>query len=649
MSFKSIAEFLDPANGHRPTTAERKLIEATKAGEPCRLWQGKKPSRPTGPADATTIRATLLRLLILGGTKDCGLHERGVYLIGGWIEGELNLAFCIGKGQTVIDYCQFTDLPILAQVSLPQLSLEHSAFPGLFAQGAQIGGSLSLDSVRATRTVDVSAAKIGGQLICSNATFDGGVDTEGTALAALSAQGVDVGQDLFLPYVIARGTVAVNGAKIRGQFACVGTSFDGGKDRTGTALAALNAQGVEVGDCLLLRSATAKGRVILIGARIGRQLACEDAILEGGKDSDGEPFAALNAQGAEVTQDLFLHSVIANGQVVLSAAKIGGQLTFMGSAFDGGIREDSTLRHALSAQGVRVTEGLMFRELVKIHGLVDLTAAHVGDLVDDEKSWPSTPNDLILDGFTYDRIAGDGPTTFDARRRWLATGSHWQGEFRPQPYTQLARTLRQMGHSGEARKVLMERERLLAEHRLAADRKDYRAAYDGGAMIKGDAGRIWLRMNAARLWSWLTGKVAGYGYAPQYALYWSLACISVSFLAYFLFWRFGAMVPTDAMILTSAEWKAAFYANPLAPALVWAAGSGPATSHYETFYSASYALDVFLPIVDLGQQSTWGQTTVTWTGWFARLFTWGLQAAGYVITTLGLAAATGIIQRNQPD
>lgn len=241
------------------------------------------------------------------------------------------------------------------------------------------------------------------------------------------------------------------------------------------------------------------------------------------------------------------------------------------------------------------------------------------------------------------------PTTFAARRDWLAAGSQWHGEFFPQPYTQLARVLRQMGHAGEARKVLIERERLLADHRLAADRKDLNAACDGGVMTKVDTGKIWLRMTGARLWSSLTGKVAGYGYAPQYALYWSLACIGGAFVAYCLFWQFGAMVPSDAVILTSAEWKAAYDANPLAPALVWAAGSGPATSHYETFYSALYALDVFLPIVDLGQQSTWGQTTATCTGLAARLFTWALQTAGYAITTLGIAAVTGVIQRNQPD
>ena len=109
------------------------------------------------------------------------------------------------------------------------------------------------------------------------------------------------------------------------------------------------------------------------------------------------------------------------------------------------------------------------------------------------------------------------------------------------------------------------------------------------------------------------------------------------------------MVPTDAVILTSWEWLMAYISSSDTPALIWAESSGPATSHYETFYSLPYALDVFLPIVDLGQQSTWGQTTVTTMGKVARVYTWGLQIAGYVITSLGLAAATGIIQRNQPD
>lgn len=593
MSFRSLAEFEDPKNA--PTTAEKALIAAARAGKPCRLWTGEKPHRPAAPSDATRIRASLLRLLILGGSPACGLHESGVWLEGAWIDGPLDLAFCTARGATVLRYCYFTDQPNLTQTTLPLLSLNHSALPGLFAQGSQIAGDLSLRSVTATGSVNVDGAKIGGQLDCIDATLKGGQGEGGVAQKALNAQGVEVGESLFLRSITATGTVDVNGARIGGQLSCTDATLNGGRDKGGAALVALNAQGLEVGQDFFLTSTTAMGSVDVNGARIGGQFDCEGATLNGGQDK-------------------------------------------------GGVAHD-----ALIAQRLTVTQGFFFRNVAKVQGRIDLTAAHVGDLIDDADSWPDVPNSLTLDGFTYDRIGRGRSTTFSDRRNWLHTGSHGSGDFFPQPYTQLARTLRQMGHAGEARRVLMERERLLAAHRLAADRAEYQRALNGGPMERGDAGWIWLRMRGAQAWSALTRRVAGYGYAPQYALYWSLACIILSCVAYMAFWRLGAMVPSDAVILTSAEWLAAYQANPTAPALVWAAGSGPATSHYETFYSALYALDVFLPIVHLGQQSTWGQTTVTWAGWGARLYTWLLQAAGYVVTTLGLAAATGIIQRNQPD
>ncbi len=473
MTFKSIAEFLDPQNGHHPTTAERKLITATQAGETCYLTDKANPTRPTANTDATSIRPPLLRLLILGGTKDCGLHERGVQLVGGWIEDPLDLAFCTGKGATVLDFCHFEFEPNLTQTTLQQLSLDNSTFPGLMAQGAQISGGLFLQFVIATGTVKVGGAEIGGQLDCEGAKFDGGIDKKGAQQRALNAQGVEVGQDIFL------------------------------------------------------RSVTATGTVDLGGIKIGGQLVCEEAKFDGGKDKKGAQQRALNAQGAEVGEDLLLSTVIATGTVAVNGAKIGGVLTCEGAEFDG------NGERALHAQRMRVTQGFFFRKVKKVKGLVDLNGAHVGDLVDDVKSWPTGKDSLILDGFTYDRIAGTSPTTFAARRDWLETGSHWEGDFRPQPFTQLARVLRQMGHAGEARKVLIEHERLLAAHRLESDRKDFRDAVDGGEMTKGDSGKIWLRMRSAQLWSWLTGKVAGYGYAPQNALYLSLACIGgFSFFAY---------------------------------------------------------------------------------------------------------------------
>jgi hypothetical protein len=587
MRFKSIAEFLALTGEDAPTTAERKLIEATQAGRDCYLCDRKNLARPTEATDKTRIRASLLRLLIIGGTPACNLYERGVTLLGGWIDGTLDLGFCTASGQTVLCHCLFPDKPRMEEAQFAQLILENSAFPkGLFAQGARVKGSVYLRGIIAADTIDVNTAKVGGQLVFDGASLAGGKGTNGAQQMALNAQGVEAGQDLFLGSLTATGTVAVPGAKIGGQLACNGAIIYGGKDATGEQLPALNAHGVETGRDLILSGLAAKGSVMLVGAKIGGQLACEYSFFDG----SGGP--------------------------------------------------------ALEAQRLSVMEGMVFRKVKKTAGWIDLTSAHVGDLVDDISSWPTDFEMLSLGGFTYDRLSGTAPTTFAARSDWLAVGSRSRGEFLPQPYTHFARVLRQMGHAGEARKVLVKRESLLSAHLHAADRAAYQRALNGDPTEKGDAGWIWLRMTGAWFWSELTRRVAGHGYAPQYALYWSLACVALSFFAYFFFWRLGAMVPANAVLLASPDWAAAVASNPKAPSHAW---QGPAATHYETFYSLTYALDVFLPIVDLGQQSTWGQTTATWWGWSARLYTWALQISGWVVTTLGVAAVTGVIQRNQPD
>ena len=163
MSFKSVAEFLALTGPDAPSTAERQLIEATQAGRDCWICDHKSPSRPSAATDTTSIRASLLRLLITGGSKGCGLHERGVTLFGGWIDRPLDLAYCKARGQTALRYCHFPDEPNLEGARFELLNFRDSAFQnGLYAQGTQVRGSLFLSRITATGTVVVTGAKIAG-------------------------------------------------------------------------------------------------------------------------------------------------------------------------------------------------------------------------------------------------------------------------------------------------------------------------------------------------------------------------------------------------------------------------------------------------------------------------------------------------------
>jgi hypothetical protein len=586
--FRNVAEFEALTGKDKPTTAERKLIEATRAGEPCVLCDPANPSRPEKASDKTRIRAPLLRLLILGGTPDCKLHETGVTLFGGWIEGALDLAYCTARGQTLLNFCCFTDRPSFYNAHLRQLDLDDSAFPGLTAQGARIEADLFLRRIAAKGAVDVNGAVIDGQLACEGARL------HGTGGMALDAQGVKVGAGLFLSNLTAKGTVDVNSAEIGGQLDCEGARLHGAGGK------ALNAQGVKVGASLFLRKLTAKGTVVVSGAEIGGQLACVSA-------------------------------------------------RFLGA---GGM--------ALNAHRLRVERAFFLRNLaIPPTGRLDLSGAHVGDLVDDAASWPLAPDDLVLDGFTYDRIDGGNNTSFAARRRWLEAGSTTKGEFRPQPYTQLAKVLRQMGHAGEARKVLIART-------LRQGQANRAARWNG---VKGPLGTLWagirnvghLCLDRLSLW------VAGYGQDAARSLWWLvglwLAATSLAQLA----WEEGSFAPNSAIILVSPGWELATAKDCFPrdtapadctpnPARLWSdtftAQEGDPTmgADWDSFNRYAYAADLVVPFLDLGQTAAWAPSKDRggwgWILWWAR---WVLATLGWVVTGLGVAAVTGVMQRNQPE
>jgi hypothetical protein len=62
-------------------------------------------------------------------------------------------------------------------------------------------------------------------------------------------------------------------------------------------------------------------------------------------------------------------------------------------------------------------------------------------------------------------------------------------------------------------------------------------------------------------------------------------------------------------------------------------------SQLPTFHPLIYALDLLLPIVNLGQEVAWVPH-----GWAER-WAWGLIVAGWLLTTVVLAGLTGILKR----
>ncbi|MCB1391453.1 MAG: hypothetical protein KDK12_20285 [Rhodobacteraceae bacterium] len=546
-------------------------------------------SRPEAVSPDRHIRAPLIRLIAIGGSRGCGLPGTGLWLEGAWITEALDLRHATAKGEIVLHFCTLVDEPRFDYTTLTVLSLDDSAFPGLFAQGAEVKDTLFFRRVKATGTVNVNGARIGGHLTCEGATLDGAGDK------ALTAQGLDLGQSLFLRGVTATGTVDVNSARIGGQLACEGATLDGA----------------------------------------------------GGK--------ALNAQGLDLGQDMFLDDVTATGTVDVNGARIGGQLSCEGATLNG------AGKRALNGQRMRVGHGFFFRAVKGVTGDVYLPSASVGDLVDDAQAWAGIKGQVQLDGFTYERISAAAPTDAKTRLDWLAKCANYRGTTYPQPYTQLAKVLAAMGHGRAARLVLHKRgqvmamqERAEALEQLARLRKD--AGQDAedrpqservvAQRARASIGRLRIRMAGTRAWTLFLDRLIGYGYRPEFAAGWALGTLALATLVYGFAYANGGMAPNSAVVMISASWAEAMAQSPGAPALTWVAM--PEGQHYETFAALPYALDVVLPIVDLGQQSAWAPTTQTILGTIAWAAIWFFTLFGWMLSALLVAALTGLIQKNQP-
>jgi hypothetical protein len=245
---------------------------------------------------------------------------------------------------------------------------------------------------------------------------------------------------------------------------------------------------------------------------------------------------------------------------------------------------DATLAHpngfALHIGAGRVNDlWLVFAE--PPNGQVRLSGLHTETIFDHPDTWPGQLN---LSACTYQQLyarkfidaSKPMPTVpVDVYQR-LAWLRRDPDGYLPQPYEQLAAVYRRTGHESEARRVLLEKQR----------RRRDTLPWSG------------------RLAGYLLDGLVGYGYRNWLANVWLST-----------FWLLGALV---------------FTLEPPAPRSPAAAsGSNPGL----------YALDLILPIINLGQEDNWRPTGAT--QYAAAL----LILAGWVLTTAVIAGLTRLLNR----
>ena len=301
-----------------------------------------------------------------------------------------------------------------------------------------------------------------------------------------------------------------------------------------------------------------------LGAEIGGNLDCKNGKF---RNKDGE---ALAADGVKVKGAVFLSDGFeAEGEVRIVGAEIGGDLVCERGKFrnkDGEaltadrvtVKRSVYLRDGFEAEGVvsfvaaRVRRYFIWRKIVNTKDVeLDLRSARIGTLWDDEDSWPEKGK-LFLHGLEYDGLDDEAPLDAKSRIDWL--GRQWGDKYRPQPYNQLAKVLKNEGHEQDAKRILIEKEKLRAKH------------------------LSWI----SRPFHFLHGLLIGYGYRPWRAASFGLVIVLIGWVVFCYGGRNGVMVSTET---TATQQKS--------------------QEECRSFSSFIYSVDTFVPLVDLRQAKYW--------------------------------------------
>ncbi len=267
-------------------------------------------------------------------------------------------------------------------------------------------------------------------------------------------------------------------------------------------------------------------------------------------------------------------------------------------------------------------------------------------LLDEVNSWPVTTVNtasetlschIRLDGFSYGRFADWSSLGAAERKAWLKRQrpKDLGKDFRPQPFEHLIKIYREMGHDRDAREIAIFKE----ETRLR---------------------RPWLFRGKNYSWFWnplnwmrfvFLEKGVGYGYRSHRPIIAALIVWLTASCFFDLAAKNGVMAPTNPVVFLNPELEKC-RDN-------WSACQLPKMREEHTsFQPTIYALDLLLPIVELGQNSAWTPMVKQWSmqlplvgdifipKWIAISAVWFEIIFGWAVSLILIAVVGGAVRRD---
>ena len=559
------------------------ILHAAQAGVPVGL--------SALPEDDRVVSARFLRDLFTG--RLCNLDGGSGFLImGANVPDVLDLEYRQVDVPLLLKSCQFTELR-LKGLSAPVVGLIDSSVLALSLDGATIKGSVFLDKLKSTGQIRLIGVEIDGPLSLRGAELTHTGDE-----AALSLDGARLRGGVFLDQLKSTGQIRMIGAEIDGPLAFSRAELTHTGDR-----AALQLDRATIRGGVFLDQLKSTGQIRMLGTEIGAQL-----ILSGAELTHTGDEAALQLDRATIRGGVFLDQLKSTGQIRMIGGRIGGTLTLKGAE----------LTHTgpgpmVVIRATRVSELLLPRAPISI----DLGSSVCERIGADPRL---LSEGSVVDRFTYDMEVDGGR---DQLEQWLLrlvalnAGSS--------AYRQLAQVYREHGLIAYAQTAMISMHRSQRRHL---------------------SGRQWLR----KLQSWLTDVLTGYWYRPARAF---LGVIGLVIIV-----GSTMVLPAAQTVLRATDEAANLYlvtqavdagdlpepsaryrdGDPIEITGRRASTCRDSNGQVRCFQPWLFSLDTVLPLVDLGQTSTWRPYRGAR---FGSLVEVGLDAAsilGWVFVSIGVVA-----------
>lgn len=421
---------------------------------------------------------------------------------------------------------------------------------------------------------------------------------------------------------------------------------------------------------LTFRGTVLIGINYLFQARIGGLLDFRDGNFFSNKEchekylEDGmEPI--FNYYMKSVEKGITLNCINADGIIVEGSAFLGageqrendnalyvGTLRMVGAQISGDVSLDGGiflgLPVSLDLDKAKIGRSLRVVSIKQFIGSLDLSGCEAGSLVDDKESWDKI-NTTVLSGFTYETVNADlTDRGIQWWKEWLSKQmqKHRTTDLKTQPFEQLAKVLRELGHEPDARKILHHKRR-----QMRRTRRDFPESYGGPAR-----GEFNLRWWATRKFEWFLEKGVGYGYKPQNA---AIALFAISLFMWLVYWDAayrGVMTPTHPLVFQSGSLPQVCRDN-------WAKFTSPGIGgkpecmkamppEYSPFNPFMYSLDVGIPLVEFGQEADWSPRATKppngesdFAGSVVRFLMYLQILSGWILSLLFVSAVSGVIRR----